>query len=125
MNGWSRDARRSTPAGSRSARELNPPAPRSYAASDVVQETSEEQYSTPEQGSYDFDLPNGTYDDGRYEASRRADNSHKSRSAWYKHEPQSHSHPAVLHVKSLGARYEEYEDQSHDQPDDYAYGEDY
>jgi hypothetical protein len=125
MNGWSRDARRSTPAGSRSAHELNPPAPHSYAASDVVQETSEEQYSIPEQGSYDFDLPNVTYDDGRYEASRRADASHKSRSAWYKYEPQSHSHPADLHVKSLGARYEEYEDQSHDQPDDYAYGEDY
>jgi hypothetical protein len=124
MNDLARDARRPTPAGSRSAREFNPPAQHGYATpDDVLQETSEEQYSAPEQGSYDFDPPNDTYDDGRYEP--RADASRQSRAAWYEHEPQSHPDAADLHVESSGARYDEYEDQSHDQPDDHAYGEDY
>jgi hypothetical protein len=126
MNDLARDARRPTPAGSRLAREINPPAQHSYATpDDVLQETSEEQYSTPEQGSYDFDPPSDTYDDGRYEPSPRADASRQSRAAWYEHEPQSHPDAADLHVESSGARYDEYEDQSHDQPDDHAYGEDY
>jgi hypothetical protein len=125
MNDLPRDARRPTPAGSRSARELNPPAPQSYAASDVLQETSEEQYSTCEQGSCDFDPPNDTYDDGRYEASPRADASRQSRSAWYEREPQSVSDPADVHVESSGAWYDEYEDQSPGQPEDHTCGEDY
>jgi hypothetical protein len=126
MNDLARDARRPTPAGSRSAREFNPPAEHGYATpDDVLQETSEEQYSAPEQGSYDFDPPSDTYDDGRYEPSPRADASRQSRAAWYEHEPQSHPDAADLHVESSGARYDEYEDQSHDQPDDHAYGEDY
>ena len=126
MNDLARDARRPTPAGSRSAREFNPPAQHGYAApDDVLQETSEEQYSAPEQGSYDFDPPNDTYDDGRSEPSPHADGSRQSRSAWYVYEPQSHSDAPDLYVDSPGARYDEYEDQSHDQPDDHAYGEDY
>jgi hypothetical protein len=126
MNDLARDARRPTPAGSRLAREFNPPAQHSYATpDDVLQETSEEQYSTPEQGSYDFDPPSDTYDDRRYEPSPRADASRQSRAAWYEHEPQSHPDAADLHVESSGARYDEYEDQSHDQPDDYACGEDH
>jgi hypothetical protein len=125
MNDLARDVRRPRPAGSRSARELNPPTPQSYAASDVLQETSEEQYSTPEQRSYEFDPPNDTYHDGRYEPSPRADASRQSRSAWYEREPQSDSGPADLHVETSGAWYDEYEDQSLDQPEDHAYGEDY
>jgi SPOR domain len=39
--------------------------------------------------------------------------------------PQSHPDAADLHVESSGAGYDEYEDQSHDHPDDHAYGEDY
>ena len=125
MNDLARDARRPTPAGSRSAREFNPPAHHGYATpDDVLQETSEEQYSAPEQGSYDFAPPIDTYDDGRYEPSPRADASRQSRSALYEHEPQSDPDAADLHVESSGARYDEYEDQSHDQPDDHAYGED-
>jgi hypothetical protein len=112
MNDLARDARRPTPAASRSAPELNPAASHSYAASDIRQETSEEQYSKPEQGSYDFDRPNDTHDDGRYEPSPRAD------------APPSDSDPADLHVEPSGAWYDEYEDQSLDQPKDHAYGED-
>jgi len=85
MNDLARDARHPAPAGSRSAREFNPPAQHGYAPDDVLQETSEEQYSTPEQSSYDFDS----------------------------------------HLESSDAGYDEYEDQSHDHPDDHAYGEDY
>jgi hypothetical protein len=122
MNDLARDARRPTAAGSRSAREFNPPAQHGYAApDDVLQETSEEQYSTPEQGSYDFDPPNGTHDEGRYEPLPRADVSPQSRSAWYEHEPDA----ADPHVESSGARYDDYEDQSHDHSDDQADGEDY
>jgi hypothetical protein len=117
---------RPTPVGDRSAREFNGPARHGYAAPDgVLQETSEEQYSTPEQSSYDFDPPNDTHNDGCYEPLPRADASRQPRSAWYEHEPQSHSDAEDLHVESSGAGYDEYEDQSHDQPDDRAYGEDY
>jgi hypothetical protein len=126
MHDLARNATRPTPAGSRSAREFNPPAQHGYATpDDVLQETSEEQYSAPEQGSYDFDPPNDTYDDGRYQPSPRADASRQSRSAWDEHEPQSHPNAADLYVESSGAKYDEYEDQSHDQPDDQADGEDY
>ena len=121
MNDLARDARRPTPAGSRSARELNPPAPQSYAASDVLQETSEEQYSTPKQRSYDVDPPNGTHDERRYESLPRADVAPQSRSAWYEHEPDA----ADAHVESSGARYDDYEVQSRDHSDDHADGEDY
>jgi hypothetical protein len=99
--------------GTRSARELYPPAQHGYAASDVLQQTSEEQYSAPEQDSYDFDPPNDTHDDSR-----------QSRSAWYEHELPSHPDAADLHLESSDAGYE-YEDQSHDHPDDYAYVEGY
>jgi SPOR domain len=126
MHDLARNATRPTPAGSRSAREFNPPAQHGYATpDDVLQETSEEQYSAPEQGSYDFDPPNDTYDDGRYEPSPRADASRQSRSAWDEHEPQSHPNAADHYVDSSGAKYDEYEDQSRDQPDDQADGEDY
>jgi hypothetical protein len=126
MNDLTRDTRRPTPAGGRSAREVNPPPQHGYAAADdVLQETSQEQYSTPEQSSYDFDPPNDTHDDGRYEPLPRADAWRQSRSAWYEHAPQSHPDAADLHVESSGAGYDEYEDQSHDHPDDHAYGEDY
>ena len=126
MNDLACDARRPTPAGSRSAREFNPPVQHGYAAPDnILQKTSAEQYSTPKQGSYDFAPPNDPYDDGRYEPSPPADASRQSRSAWYEHEPQSDPDAADLHVEPSGARYDEYEDQSHDQPDDHAYGEDY
>jgi hypothetical protein len=126
MNDLGRGARRPTPAGGRSAREFNPPPQHGYAAADdVLQETSEEQYSTPEQSSYDFDPPNDTHDDGRYEPLPRADAWRQSRSAWYEHTPQSHPDAADLHVESSGAGYDEYEDQSHDHPDDHAYDEDY
>jgi hypothetical protein len=58
MNDLGRGARRPTPAGGRSAGEFNTPPQHGYAATDdVLQETSEEQYSTPEQSSYDFDPP--------------------------------------------------------------------
>jgi SPOR domain len=120
MNDLARDARRPTPAGSRSGRKFSSPAQHGCAMpDDVLQETSEEQ------GSYGFDPANDTYDDRRYEPSPRADASRQSCSAWYEHEPQSHPDAAHLHVESSGARYDEYEDQSHDQPDDHAYGEDY
>jgi hypothetical protein len=123
MNDLARDARRPTPAGGRSAREFSPPA--QYAAlGDVLQETSEEQFSTPEQSSYDFHPPSGTHDNGRYEPLPRPDTSSQSRSAWYEREPQLHPDEADLHVESSGVRYDEYEDQSHDQ-DDHVYGEDY
>ena len=126
MNDLARDARRPTPAGSRSAREFNPPAQHGYAGpDDVLQETSEEQFSTSEQGSYDFDSPNDPYDDGHYEPSPNADASRQSRSALYEHEPQSHPDAADLHVDSSGAGYDEYEDQSHDHSEEHVYGEDY
>ena len=121
MNDLARDARRPTAAGSRSAREFNPPAQRGYAAPDDVLQESGEQYSTPEQGSYDFDPPNGTHDEGRYEPLPRADVSPQSRSAWYEHEPDA----ADPRVESSGVRYDDYEDQSHDHSDDHADGEDY
>jgi hypothetical protein len=76
-NDLPRDARGPTAAGSRSAHEFNPPAQHGYAApTDVLQETSEEQYSTREKGSYDLDPPKP-----------RADVFPQSRSAWYEHEP--------------------------------------
>ncbi len=122
MKNLARDARRPTAAGSRSAREFNPPAQHGYAApTDVLQETSEEPYSTPEQGSYDFDPPNGTHDEGHYEPLPRADVSPQSRSAWYEHEADA----ADPHVEASGVRYDEYEDQSHDHSDDHAKSEDY
>jgi hypothetical protein len=126
MNDLARDARRPTPAGGRSAREFNPPAQHGYGApDDVLRETSEGQYSTPEQGSYDFDPPNDPYNDGRHEPSPHANASRQSRSAWYERAPQSHPDAADLHVESSGAGYDEYEVQSHDHPGDHAYGEDY
>jgi hypothetical protein len=83
MNGLARDARHAPP-GSGSAREFNPRSQHGYAApDDVFQETSEEQYSTPEQTSYDFDSPNDTHDDERYEPLPLADASRQSRSDWY------------------------------------------
>lgn len=126
MNDLARAARRPSPAGSRSARELTPPARYGYAASDdVLQETSAEKYSTPKQGSYDFDPPNNPYDDGRYEPSPPTDASRQSPSALYEHEPQSHPDAARVHVELSGAWYDEYEEQSRDHSDDHAYGEDY
>ena len=125
MNDLTRDARHPAPARSRSAREFNPPVQDGYAAlNDVLQETSEEQYSTREQSSYDFHSPNDTHDDGRYEPLPLADASRQSRSAWYEHELPSQD-AADLHLKSSDAGYDEYEDQSHDHPDDHAYGENY
>jgi Putative serine dehydratase domain len=112
-------------AGSRSARELTPPALYGYAAlDDVLQETSAKKYSTPKQGSYNFDAPN-SYDDGRYEPSPPTDASLQYPSALYEHEPQSHPDAAQVHVESSGAWYDEYEEQSHDHSDDHVYGEDY
>ena len=74
MNDLARDSRRPTPAGGQSAREFYPTPQHGYAAADdVLQETSEEQYSTLEQSSYDFDPPSDTHDDGRYAPLRRAD----------------------------------------------------
>jgi hypothetical protein len=117
-----RDARRPTATGSRSAREFNPPAQHGYAApTDVLQETTEEQSSAREQGSYDFDPPNGKPDEGRYEALPRADVSPRSRSAWYEREPDA----ADPNIESSSARFDDYEDQSHDHSDDHANGEDY
>ncbi len=125
MNDLGRDARRPTPARGRLAREVNPHAQHGYAEpDDVLQETSEEQYSTPEQSSYDFDSPSDSYDDGRYKPLPRADAS-RTRSAWYEHGLQSHPDAADLHVEPSGAGYDEYEDQSHDHSDDHGYGEDY
>jgi hypothetical protein len=122
MNHAARHARRPTAAGSRSAREFNPPAQHGDAApTDVLQETSEEQYSTPKQRSYDVDPPNGTHDERRYESLPRADVAPQSRSAWYEHEPDA----ADAHVESSGARYDDYEVQSRDHSDDHADGEDY
>jgi len=123
-NDLASDARRSTSAESRSRRKFNPPAQHGYATPDnVLLETSEEQYSVSEQGSYD--PPNDTYDDRCYEPLPRTYASRQSRSAWYEHESRSHPDAADPHVESSGARYDEYEDQSHDQADDHAYGEDY
>jgi hypothetical protein len=104
-NDLPRDARGPTAAGSRSAREFNPPAQHGYAApTDVLQETSEEQYSTREKGSYDLDPPKP-----------RADVFPQSRSAWYEHEPDA----ADPHVEASGVGYRDCEeDQSHDHPDD-------
>jgi sporulation related protein len=125
MNDLAHAARRPTLAGSRSARELTPPARYGYAAlDDVLQETSAKKYSTPKQGSYNFDAPN-SYDDGRYEPSPPTDASLQSPSALYEHEPQSHPDAAQVHVESSGAWYDEYEEQSHDHSDDHVYGEDY
>ena len=118
MNRLARDARRPASAGSRSAREFNRPGQHGYTAPDDLQET-EEPYSTPEQGSYDFDPANGTHDEGRYEPSARADVSPQSRSAWYERETDA----ADPRVESSGAKYDEY--QSHDHSDDHAHGEDY
>jgi sporulation related protein len=121
-NDLRRDARRPTATGSRSAREFNPSAQHGYAApTDVLQETTEEQSSAREQGSYDFDPPNGKPDEGRYEALPRADVSPRSRSAWYEREPDA----ADPNIESSSARYDDYEDQSHDHSDDHANGEDY
>ncbi len=121
MNDLARAARRPTLVGSRSARELTPPARHGYAASDdVLQETSAQKYSTPKQGSYDFDLPNDPYDEGRYEQSPPGDASREYRSPLYEHEPQ-----VQVHVEPSGAWYDEYEEQSHDHSDDHAYSEDY
>jgi hypothetical protein len=115
MNDLAPDTKRPTLAGGRLAREFNPPAKHGYAApDDVLQKTSEEQYLTPEQSSYDFDPPKDRYDDGCYEPLPRADPSR-----------QPHPDAADLHVESSGAGYDEYEDQSHDHPEDHAYGEDY
>jgi hypothetical protein len=111
MNDLARDTGRPRLAAGQLAREFNPPAQHGHGApDDVLQETGEEQYSTP---------------GGRYEPSPRADASRQSRYAWYEHEPQSHPDPADRHVESSGAGYDEYEDQSHDYPEDHAYGEDY
>jgi hypothetical protein len=121
-NDLPRDASRPTATGSRSAREFNPPAQYGYAApTDVLQETTEEQSSAREQGSYDFDPPNGKADEGRYEALPRADVSPRSRSAWYEREPDA----ADPNIESSSARYDDYEDQSHDHSDDHGNGEDY
>jgi hypothetical protein len=111
-NDLPRDAKGPTAAGSRSAREFNPPAQRGYAApTDVLQETSEEQYSTREKGSYDLDPPKP-----------RADVFPQSRSAWYEHEPDA----ADPHVEASGVGYRDCEeDQSHDHSDDHADGDDY
>jgi SPOR domain len=118
-----RDARRPTAAGSRAAREFNPPARHGdVAPDDVLQEKSEEQYSTPEQGSYDFlDWPNGTHDERHSESLPRADVSPQSRSTWYEHEPDA----ADPQVEASGVQYDDYEDQSHDHSDDRADGEDW
>jgi len=113
MNDLTRDARRSSSAGSHAAPD------------DIFQETSAEQYSTPERGSCDFDPPNEPYDDGRYEPSPPADASRQSRPVLYEREPQSRLNAAEVHVESSGARYDEYEEQSHDHSDDHACGEDY
>ena len=87
-NDLPRDARRPAATGSRSAPEFNPPDQHGDAApTDVLQETTEEQSSAREQGSYDFDPPNGTHDEGLCEALPRADVSPQSRSAWYEREP--------------------------------------
>ncbi|MGC2075491.1 MAG: SPOR domain-containing protein [Xanthobacteraceae bacterium] len=126
MNDLTGDTRRFTSAGSRSRRKFNPPTQHGCDTPDsVLLETSEEQYSVSEQGSYDFDPPNDTHGDRRYEPLPRAPASRQSRSAWHEHEPQSHPDTADLYVESSGGRYDEYEDQSHDQPDNYAYGQDY
>ncbi len=68
---------------------------------------SEDQYSTPEQSSHDFDPTNDSYDDGRYEPLPRADAS-RTHSAWSEHELQSHLDAADLHVEPSGAGYDEY-----------------
>src|SRR5262249_44333581 len=116
-NGSPRDAKRPTATGSRSAREFNPPAQHGYAApTDVLQETTEGQSSAGEQGSYDFDPPNGKPDEGRYEALPGADVSSQSRSAWYEREPDA----ADQHIESSSPRYDDYEGQSHDHSDDHA-----
>jgi hypothetical protein len=118
INNVACDARRPTLAGNRSALPLNPLTVQGCAASDVLQETTEELYSTPEQGSCEVDPPSDTYDGGRFEPSPRVDVSRQSRSDWYEHEPPS-SNPADLHVESSGAWYGEYENQSLDQPEDH------
>src|SRR5262245_20840654 len=125
MNDLARDASRPKPAGSRPARELNPAAQQGYAASDVLQETSEEQYSPPRPISHEFDPLDDLSDDGRCEPSPPADGSRRSRSTRYEHEPQSHPDAEDLHVESPDGGYDEHEDQSHDQADDHSYGEDY
>jgi hypothetical protein len=118
MNDLARDASLPALAGRRLAREFTPPAQHD------LQETSAAQYSTPKQGSYDFDPPNDPYDDGRYEPSLPVDASRQSLSALYEHEPQSHPDAADVHVESSG-RYDESGEQSHDHSDDHASGEDY
>jgi hypothetical protein len=116
------NARRPTAAGSRAVREVNPPARHRYVApDDVLQETTKEQCSTPEQGSCDFlDWP-GTHDERHYGSLPRADVSPQSRSAWHEHEPDA----ADSHVEAFGVRYDDYEDQSHDHSDDRADSEDW
>ena len=117
-----RDTRHLTAAGSRSAREFNPPAQHDYAAlTDVLQETSEEQSSAREQGSYDFDPPNGKPDEGRYETLPRADVSPQSRSAWYEREPDA----TDPRIESSSVMYDDYGDQSHDHSDDHVDDEDF
>ena len=92
------DARGPIAAGSRSAREFNPPAQHGYAA--------------PE--------PNGTHDEELYEPLPRADVFPQSRSTWYEREP------ADPHVEASGVRYRDCEeDRSHDHSDDHADGDDY
>jgi hypothetical protein len=126
MNDLASDLRRPKPADSRSARELNLTAQHGYAASDVLQETSEVQYSTPAPVNHDF-YPlddSSDSDDGRCEPSSHADSSGQSRSASYEHEPQWHPDAEDLQASSDGG-YDEHEDQSQNQSDDHTYGEDY
>jgi hypothetical protein len=127
MNDLASDLRRPKPADSRSARELNLTAQHGYAASDVLQETSEEQYSTPAPVKHDSDPlgDSSDSDDGRCEPSSHADSSRQSRSASYEHEPQWHPDAEDLHAESSDGGYDEHEDQSQNQPDDHTYGEDY
>jgi hypothetical protein len=127
MNDLASDLRRPKPADSRSAGELNLTAQHGYAESDVLQETSEEQYSTPAPVTHNSDPlgDSSDSDDGRCEPSLHADGSRQSRSAIYEHEPQWHQDAEDLHAESSDGGYDEHEHQSQNQPDDHTYGDDY
>ncbi len=98
------------------AREFKPLAQHGYVApTDVLHATSD---STSEKGSYAFDPPNGSHDEGWYESLPRTDVS--PHSVWYEHEPDA----ADPRVESSGVRFDDYEHQPHDHSDDYSGGAD-
>jgi hypothetical protein len=97
MNDLASDPRRPKPA--ETARELNLAAQYGYAASDVFQQTSEEQ-STPAPVNHELHPLRDSSDDGRYELSSHADGLPQSRSGSCELEPKSQPHTEDLHVDS-------------------------